>query len=721
MSQPLVSNPVAIFLIVLGIILMAPVLLARLKIPHIISMIVAGIIVGPYGFNILADDSSFTIFGQVGLLYLMFLAGIEIDMYHLKLNLRRGLGFGLLTWLIPLGVGTLTSYFLLRLDMLTSLLLGAMYSSHTLIAYPVVARFGVSKAPAVLIAIVGTIIAVIGSLLVLGGVLNVERVGYFDFRELAMLFLSLALYCAAVLYIYPRATRRFFKSFADPVSQYIFILALVFLSALTAKAIGLEAVLGAFFAGLVLNRYVPSSSPLMNRIEFVGNAIFIPYFLIGVGMMINVRVIAQTDTLAVAAVMLAVALSTKWVAAWGAQKLYGFDGNDRRMLFGLSVAHTAVALAVVTIGYNTIMPDGHRMMDETVLNGTILVILITCAIAPIMTSGAASRIKIRMMEEAESSAGGSGAAPKAISHRTLIPIANPVTARPLVELALMMRPPKENHDDALFAMHVRNDNSAGSKAIGRNSLDLALQAASSANRPIEVIERYDLNTVTGVVNTIEERDINEIHIGLHRRLKVIDSFLGAKIEQLLKLTNKMLVMSRIYIPLNTVSRIIVTVPPKAQFESGFPRWVAALGNLGRELGSRIIFCCPDDTRDAIRSVLHNRRFGIRAEYRTMDSLDDFVLLASRVKDDDLFVVIGARAASLSYSDEMGEIPGFLQKHFQRHNIVMIYPEQFGDSPAIESFVDPLSSDLTSTAAPWLRRLRSRWLRRRQRSSSPLDL
>ncbi len=717
MPAPLVSNPSAIFLIVLGIILMAPVLLARLKIPHIISMIVAGIIVGPYGFNILADDSSFTIFGHVGLLYLMFLAGIEIDMYHLKLNLRRGLGFGLLTWLIPLGLGTISSIYILQLDALTSLLLGAMYSAHTLIAYPVVARFGVSKAPSVLIAIVGTIIAVIGSLLVLGGVLNVQRLGYFEINGIALLLLKLAVYCVAVFHIYPRITRRFFKMFADPVSQYIFVMALVFLSSFTAEVIGLESVLGAFFAGLVLNRFVPPSSPLMSRIEFVGNAVFIPYFLIGVGMMINIKVIMQGDTLAVAGIMLTVALLTKWLAAWGAQKLYKFNGNDRRMMFGLTVAHTAVALAVVTIGYNTILPNGERMMDETVLNGTILVILISCAIAPIVTSQSASRIKIKMMEDSLEQSSGNDTK---ISHRTLIPVANPVTARPLVELALLMRPPKEGHNDALYAMHVRNDNSASSKAIGRNSLDLAKQAASDANRPLEMIERYDLNTVTGVVNAIEERDINEIHIGLHRRLNMVDSFLGSKIEQMLKLTNKMLVISRLYIPVNTIGRIIVMIPQKAQFESGFPRWVASLGNLARETGARIIFCCPDEMRPTINGVLRNYRFGIRSEYRTMENLDDFVLMANRIKEDDLLVIVSARASSLSYSDELGEVPGFLQKHFQQHNIVMIYPEQFGDSPMIESFADPLSSDITTTAAPWFRRLRSRF-HRRSRSSSPLDL
>ncbi|MDE5810966.1 MAG: cation:proton antiporter [Muribaculaceae bacterium] len=712
-AQPLVSNPIAIFLIVLGIILMAPILLARLKIPHIISMIVAGIIVGPYGFNILADDSSFTIFGQVGLLYLMFLAGIEIDMFHLRLNLRRGFIFGLLTFLIPMGLGTVTSIYLLHLDAITSLLLGAMYAAHTLIAYPVVARFGVARNQAVLISIVGTIIAVVGALLVLGAVLNVQRIGQVDLSEMGLLLLKVAAYCAAVLYIYPRLTRRFFRSFADPVSQYIFILAAVFLSALGAKAIGLEGVLGSFFAGLVLNRFVPQSSPLMTRIEFVGNAIFIPYFLIGVGMMINLRVVASIDTLTVAAIMLVVALVTKWLSAFAAQKIYKMDGNERRMMFGLTTAHTAVALAVVTIGYNTFGADGHRLMDETVLNGTILVILITCAIAPIVTTRAASAIKVKMLSAVDDGDGDSRAG-QSESNRILIPIANPVTARPLVELALLMNPSGGSAADEMFALHVRNDNSGSSKAIARSSLDLARQTAAAANRDLQVIDRFDLNTVTGVLNSAQERDINEIFIGLHRRARVIDSFLGAKLEQMLKLSNKMIVISRLFAPANTLTRIVVVVPPKAQFESGFVRWVKAIGNLARELGCRVIFCGDKAAQGAIATVLSAAKLMIRAEYRLLDNLDDVVLLATRVKPDDLLVVVGARPNSVSYSPQLAEIPGFLQKHFSATNIVIIFPEQFGENVAVDTFANPLATDLAAPPVGWMGKLRAR-LRRRNRS------
>ena len=691
-ATPLVTSPVLIFFIVLVIILLSPVVLNRFKIPHIIGLIVAGVVIGPYGLNVLARDMSFELFGQVGILYIMFLAGIEIDMYHLKRNLKRGLVFGLLTFLFPMIVGTLASVYVLKMSWVTSILLASMYASHTLISYPIVARFGLTKNPAVLIAVVGTIIAVIGALLVLAGAMNVQRTGEFVWGDLLRLLLELTIYCVVILYTYPRVTRWFFKNYSDNVTQYIFVMAMVFLASWFAQIIELEAVLGAFFAGLVLNRYVPNASPLMNRIEFLGNALFIPYFLIGVGMMIDVKVVSNVNTLYVAGNMIVVALIGKWVAAWIAQKIYGMKGVERKMMFGLTTAHTAVALAVVTIGYNMIMPDGSRMMDETVLNGTVLMILVTCAIAPIVTARAASKMRIDMLTDEGAEVGDSKRETK-----ILIPVANPITAQSLTELALLLRNPRRKTD--IYAIHVRNDNSASSRAIGRNALDIAIKAGSSVDAEIIPIERYDINTVAGLLNAIEERDITDVIIGMHRKATIIDSFFGAKIEQLLKATNQMVVMTRCFIPVNTVTRIVVAVPPMAQFETGFGRWVRAIGNLAREIGCRVIFCCHPDTQPLIRGVFHRGRYDIRHEYRDVEQWEDFVLLSNRILDDDLFILVSARESSVSHNNDMADIPGFLQKYFSRNNLIVLYPEQFGQAEPINTFVDPMSSDIHSVPSP----------------------
>lgn len=693
-QAPLVTEPVQIFLIVLAIILLAPLLLNKLKIPHIVGMIAAGIIVGPYGFDILASDSSFAIFGQVGLLYLMFLAGLEIDMYHLRLNLRRGLLFGILTLLIPLALGVLSSVYLLNLDITTSLLLGSMYASHTLLSYPIVARFGLSKSPAVLIAIVGTIIAVIGALLVLAATVSIRQEGYFNVSAILLLMLRLALWSGALLYVYPRLTRAFFKKYSDKVTQYVFVLVLVFLAAATASFIGLEPVLGAFFAGLLLNRYIPVGSALMASIEFVGNALFIPYFLISIGMMINVRVFGDTSTLAVAGIMLVVAIAGKWLPAYIAQKAYHFDVYSRNVMFGLTAAHTAVALAVVSVGYRL------EMFDERILNSTIAVILVTCALAPLATAPAASRLKVKTMEEE----GNEDALRRTRVNNTLIALAQPVTAAALMEMAVLMRNDRGTHN--FYALHVRNDNSKSAKAISMASLDAARHAAASANISVVPLDRYDLNTVTGVLNAIEERDITEVILGMHRRATVIDSFFGNKVEQLLRSTNKMLMIVRSFIPVNTVTRVVVWVPEGAQYETGFSRWVRNLSRLTRQIGCRIVFCCPPDIQPVIRGVIYTENYGIRVEFRTCTGWDDFIVMSNRILDDDLFVVIASRPQSVSYRTEMVELPAFLQRYFSDNNIMVVYPEQFGEAPVLTSFTDPLASDIASTASPLLLSLRS---------------
>ncbi len=683
-AAALVTQPVPIFFIVLVIILLAPLLLNRLKIPHIIGMIVAGVAVGPYGFDILSNDSSFAIFGQVGLLYLMFLAGLEIDMFHLRLNLRRGLLFGLLTLLVPLGLGVAFSMLVMRLGLVTSLMLGAMYAAHTLISYPVAARFGITKAPAVLIAIVGTILAVAGSLLVIATAVSIHTEGSFNAMAIVWLIIRMGLWTAAVVFLYPRVTRMFFKTYSDRVTQYVFVLAMVFLAAWTAQLIGVEAVLGAFLAGLVLNRYVPHGSPLMTSIEFVGNALFIPYFLIGVGMMINLRVVLDPDTLAAAGMMLAVALASKWIPAFVVQKANGLGSCSRNVMFGLTAAHTAVALAVVSLGYRM------GILSEVMLNATIVVILVTCAAAPIITAAGAARLKISMLDKDDM-----------IRHtrtnNSLIAVDNPLTAASLVDLGLLMRNDRGRH--SFYAIHVRNENSTRAKAVSAAALDAALTTAAAANVSMEQVERYDLNTVTGILNAISERDITEVILGMHRRTTVIDTFFGSKVEQLLRSTNRMLIISRCYIPLNTVTRIIVAVPRDAQYETGFSRWVRAVARLTRQIGCRVIFCCHSDVQPLIQGVLYQENYGIRCEFRTIDSLDSMILLAGRILDDDLFVVISARPHSVSHTDEVTEMPSLLQRNFSRNNILVIFPEQFGEEQPLTSFSDPMASDLSTSPSP----------------------
>lgn len=693
-AHPLITSPVAIFLVVLLIMLCAPMILNRLKIPHVIGLILAGVLVGPHGFNILARDMSFEVFGQVGILYLMFLAGLEIDMYHLKRNIGRGAVFGLYTFFIPLLIGAAGAYIFLGLDLLTSTLLASMFAAHTLLAYPIISRLGLSKNPAVIIAIAGTIFTVLGSLTVLAGVVGVCHDGAFSILGTLKLLAMLVIYCILTVYLFPRIARWFFKRYSDGIMQFIFVLAVVFVAAQSAVAIGIEGVFGAFMAGLVLNRYVPARSPLMSRIEFVGNAIFIPYFLIGVGMLINMGVLLKGwNTVYVATVMSVIAMGSKWLAAYAAQRTYHLKPIDRSVLYQLTNAHTAVALAVVMIGYNM------HIFGEEILNGTVIMILVTCTVSSIGTSRAATRLKVLEMSDSNVEKAARTERRKPIN--TLIAVGSPLTAPELVNLAVMMRGTVSKRS-SLYALHVRNDNTASSRAVSRNSLDVAEQTAASADVKLSSLERYDMNFVTGMINTIEERDITDVVIGLHRRNAVIDSFFGDKLSRLLRATNKMIVISRCFIPINTITRIVVAVPEKAEYETGFVRWVSALGNLTRDVGCRIIFCCYAATRKSIHAVLRHGEYDIRSEFRTIEAWDDFILLSNKILPDDLFVVVNARRTSVSFTSDLDALPQFLQRYMASNNLLVLYPEQFGDESPVPTMAETLSTDVVAAPSPlWL--------------------
>ncbi|MDE6176468.1 MAG: cation:proton antiporter, partial [Paramuribaculum sp.] len=593
--------------------------------------------------------------------------------------------------------GPLAAYFLMGLSGLTSMLVASMFCAHTLIAYPIVSRLGLTKQPSVVIAVTGTIFTVIGSLIVLAAVTGVYRHGAFDMLHILAILGGLALYCVLTVYIYPRLTRWFFKRYNDPILQFIFILGMAMLSAHAVTWAGVESVFGAFFAGIVLNRYVPARSPLMTRLEFVGNAIFIPYFLIGVGMLINLGALAgDEDSLRLGVIMSVVAMASKWVAAWIAQKCFRLGTVDRSIIYQLTNAHTAVALAVVTIGFKS------GIFGEAVLNGTILMILVTCTVSSLGTFRAATQMKTQMLSIDDVASPDTRGRKRPVN--TLIPVANPVTARELIDMALFMRGrPVEGSN--MYALYVRSDNSSHSRALGRNSLEMAETVGASVDVDIHPIERYDLNFVTGVLNAMTERDISELFIGLHRRTNVIDSFFGDKVEQLLRATNKMIIITRTFIPVNTITRVVVAVPDKAQYETGFPRWVEALGNLTSQLGCRIIFCCPSSTARYIRAVIARGGYDIRHEYRDVEQWDDFILLANHVLDDDLLVIVNARRTSVSFNNDLDNIPGFLQRYFSANNLAVIYPEQFGSEPEIATMADNLSADLDAIPSPLLLKLR----------------
>ena len=604
-----IENPVLIFFIVLVIILLAPILLNRIRVPHIIGLIIAGVIIGPNGLNLLARDSSFEIFGNVGILYLMFLAGLEIDMNDFKKSRKDGVIFGLYTFLIPMILGTVISYYTLHLNLMTSILLASMYASHTLIAYPIISRYGISRTRAVPVTSAGTIFTVLGALIILAVIAGMVRGDLTEFFWLR-LTVNIIIYSVAILYIYPRLTRWFFKNYNDNVTQFIFILALVFLASYMAQVIGLEAIL----------------------------------------------------------------------AAWLTQKTCHMTKIDRNLIFGLSNAQAAATLAAVIIGHNI------GLFNDEILTGTIVMILVTCIISTLVTEKAARQMVVAMQNNEPPTFKS-----PVQSEQILIPIANPSTIENLINLALLLKSPQRR--SPLYALHVTDD-SKTSNYRSQSILEFAGKVASSADTKLIPIARYDMNITSGIIHTMKERNITEVVLGLHHKANIVDTFFGAKIESLLKNTNKMILISKCVNPINTVTRIVIAVPRKAEYETGFARWIDRVANMAKQIGCRAIFYAYPETIPYLKARLRAGRYNIRNEFEKLESWDDFLLLANVVLDDDLFIVVSARPTSVSFNADADHIPSFLSKYFANNNLIVLYPEQFGTAePAPASFMEPMSHDM----------------------------
>lgn len=661
----MISQPVAIFLLVLVIILLGPVLFRKLKIPPIVGLIIAGMAVGPYGFGLLDRDASFRIFGEVGILYIMFQAAVDIDMFHLRQHYRKGVLFGLLSFALPMLAGVFGVRYAFGAGWDTALLIASMYSSHTLVSYPVVSRFGLQNTRGAVIAVCGTIVAVMLALLCLAGVVQTRVEGDFHATSFARLLLLTGVYCVTVGYAFPYAMRRFFRSNSEPVAQYIFVLALVFVASLLAQMIGLEAILGAFYAGLVLNRLIPGRSPLMKNIRFVGDSIFIPYFLIGVGMLINVSVIFKGwGVIWVAANMSLVALATKWLAAWSAQRMFGLPKAERSLMFGLTSGKAAATIAAVMVGYK------YGMLTEDMMNGAVVMILICCVVASVTTENSAKKIRIDLTQQdlEHEDVGQTEFA------RQVVSVSNPVTAEGLMRMALFMRNRLNRIPMTLLYVRTGDDNRA--RAMGRAALNGAINAAEEMDVEVRPTERFDISVTSALRNVAVEQEATEIVIGMHRKANIVDSFLGTMIEQLLSSTRRMVIISRCFIPVDTVTRIITVVPEKAEYETGFHLWVTRLAMLAFNIEARLTFISYKGTEEFIRAAIAEDRIEVDVRFEYLDSFDDFILLSGDVSDDDLLVVIGARKGSISYGNDLEALPGFLSRNFSRHNLMIVYPKQF---------------------------------------------
>ncbi|MFA7473037.1 MAG: cation:proton antiporter [Spirosomataceae bacterium] len=663
-----VEDPVLKFLILLVIILGAPLLLNKVKVPHLLGLIIAGAIIGPNGLNVLARDSAIVVTGTTGLLYIMFLAGIEIDMGDFKKHKWKSLTFGLFTFIIPLCLGYLGGYYILGFTPLTSVLFASLFSSHTLISYPLVSRMGLAKRLAVNITVGGTMITDILALMVLAVCVGIAK-GEVGNEFWIRLSISVLVFGLIVLLLFPLIGRWFFKKVSDKISQYIFVLVMIYLAALLAELAGIESIIGAFLAGLALNRLIPHTSPLMNRVEFVGNAIFIPFFLISVGMLIDFKAFVQGwETIKVATIMTVLAIGTKYLAAKLTQKTFRFQEEEGGLIFGLSSASAAATLAAVMVGYNVIISENElgepiRLLNDHILNGSILVILVSCTVSSFVTMSNAN--KLAEADHEETVAGNTSE-----EENILLAVNHLETVENMVNLALMIK--AKNNTDRIFALNVINEEKNESSIKNAEKvLSQSVKLAAASDVQLQALTRYDNDVINGINNVIKEKKVSDLIIGLDRNKGFSPSFVYNLYNGYLQNPYTTVLISSAVQPLSTIKHHIVLLPFKSHTEPGFFFALLRIWNIGRNSGAILKFYGGAATIEVLKNIA--KKANIEAEFNLVVSQRQFEQIVDTMGENESLILMMAKAGMNSYSPQMRIIPDMLNSSFTDKNYLLVYP------------------------------------------------
>ena len=700
-----ITDPTLIFFVVLLIVLFAPIIMGKLRIPHIIGMVLAGIVVGKYGLNILERDSSFELFGKVGLYYIMFLAALEMDMEGMKKNKSRLLIYGLLTCFIPFTLTYFMSIHLLHYSAKASLLLSCIMASNTLIAYPIVSRYGLQQKPSVTLSVGSSMLSLLIALVILAGL--VASFGEHDGVLFWIFFATkFAAYCGFMIFLIPRLTRWFLRRYSDAVMQFIFVMAMLFMSAALSQIVGIEGVFGAFFAGLILNRYIPHVSPLMNRLEFIGNALFIPYFLIGVGMLINVNLLFQGGHI-LWVIFCIVFFGTlgKAIAAYAACLGFRLPLSSGHMMFGLTSAHAAGSIAMVMVGMNILIGPNTYLVNDDMLNGVVIMILFTCIISSLLTDWSSQKIVLRDKElpEAEDEKKGN-------DEKILIPVRYPEYADSLMDLALLVRNQKLNRGLVCLNVVYDDKDMRYNQEQGRQLLDHCSQLAAATDVMTQTQVRIAANIANGIKHAFNEFQCSEIIIGMHMHPERSQKFWGEFHQSLFNGLSRQIIMARIIQPLNTIRRIQVAVPSRAEFEPGFYRWLERLSRMAGNLDCRIQFHGRTETLALINEYIQNRHHEVRADYALMNHWNEMPQLAAQISNDHMLVVITARKGTVSYKTALERLPEEITRFFSGTNLMIIFPDQYGDSSGDQlTFAEPQHQEEISAYEAF-----SQWIRKKMR-------
>jgi len=665
------SNPVLVFSLLLFIILLTPIVLRKMRIPAIIGLIISGVLIGPHGFGLIGADhlkaeGSIKLFSTIGLLYIMFMAGLELDMNEFKKYMRKSLVFGALTFAIPLFLGLPICYYALGLNPTASWLTASMFATHTLVAYPIISKYGLTKNTAVAITIGGTILTDTAVLIILA-IISSSSKGDLDMAFWVRLITSLTIFSVIMFAVIPRIARWFFSKLdSEKTSQYIFVLSIVFFAAFLAEVAGVEHIIGAFVAGLVLNRLIPHNSPLMNRVEFIGNALFIPFFLIFVGTVVDYKVLFNgTWALIVAGVLTSFAIFSKYLAALSTQWIFKMSNTERQLIFGLSTSHAAATLAIIMVGF-----DNH-ILDVNIVNGTVLLILITCMTASFVTESAGKKMLIEKSEDVELER-----RDKSLRNQHTLLAINEVKGNEILMDFSVLITDKHGINPISVVAVTPNDHEA-EKLIhtSRKAMEEIVKHYSGADTKVNAIATIDYNLSSGIARVSKELFVDLVVLNDSKKTNLIKRIVGDDRDHLLDVCDRTVFFCQLDRPAVSYNRVIVVCPPLAELESSYALWVERILRFAKQCNLRIDLYATQAAFEKWIKITNAVKLTLNQGFFQLEELDDFFLLSERKEPDDLIVFCSARKGAVSCASGLDSFPQKLEKGFPESDSIYIYPAQ----------------------------------------------
>ena len=637
------TDPVLIVATATLVFLVVPLLFERLRIPGIIGVIVAGAAIGPHGLGLLARSNTIVLLGTVGLLYLMLLVGLELDLHQFARHRGRSIGFGTLCFAIPM-TGGVGMALVLGYPLASALLIGSVFASHTLLAYPIASRLGIVRNAAVTAALGGTILAEVLALLVLAIVAR-SRGGSLGVAFWVELALPFAIYVAAVLWGLPRLGRWFFRHVGgEGGTEFIFVMAALFTVSYLAHFGGVEPIIGALLAGLALNRLIPAHGALMSRIHFAGNALFIPFFLLSVGMLVDVRALRGGRALGIAVALTVGVVAGKWVAAKVAERVFGWTPAEGWTVFGLTVPHAAGTLAVVLVGFDI------GLLDQTEVNGVVLMILVTCLAGP----WAVQRYGRRVALADERQPYDAGAAPR----RIVVSLSKPGTADPLMDLAFALR--GAGSDEPVHPLMVvpgEGDEAEAEVAEAERVLAHAVVHAAAAEVPVVPLTRVDSNIATGIARGVAETRASLVIVGWPERRGGGAAIFGGVLDQLLQRTRQAVVAARLPSPLSTAGKVTVVLPPAAERHPGFGEALRTVNRVAQGAGAALVFVSVGGDAERLKALHAAVKPGVPATWERVEGWGELLeRLRGTLGEGDLLALVSTRRGSLAWHPRLARLP-----------------------------------------------------------------